>query len=60
MEESPILLKIFDFNGRLIKTCFYEETQLLIEKIELDNPGVYLLEIIHRNGIEKLKTFVIK
>ncbi len=60
IEKSPILLKIFDSNGRLIKSYSYDETQLLTEHITIDYPGVYWLEFIHRNGIEKLKTFVIK
>lgn len=60
IEKSPILLKIFDSNGRLIKSYSYDETKLLTEHITIDHPGVYWLELIHRNGIEKLKTFVIK
>lgn len=59
IEKSPILLKIFDSNGRLIKSYSYDETQLLTEHITIDHPGVYWLELIHRNGIS-LKTFVIK
>ena len=60
IEKSPIRLKIYNSSGRLMKTYFYEETELLNETIELEFPGVYWLELVHRNGIEKLKTFVIK
>lgn len=59
-DKSPIVLQAYNSNGKLIKIVEFAEAQFFNNHFQLEEPGFYFIEVLHKFGIIKLKTIVLK
>ena len=57
--ESDISIKIFSIRGDEIYSHYYQSKATLQDEINITEPGIYIVEIRHLFGSERIKIFIL-
>ncbi|MBK9962563.1 MAG: PKD domain-containing protein [Saprospiraceae bacterium] len=57
-EPSPILMRVVKVNGSLFKEYRYSPVRFLDDQVQIDEPGIYMIVLIHNGGTAKVKAVV--
>lgn len=59
-EIGPVNIRISNSAGKIIQQHFLEDKLNVSQDMNIENPGLYFIEIRHNYGLEYLKTIVLK
>jgi hypothetical protein len=57
---NDLMIRVYNLNGQLVFTRGMKNVQFAREEINIENSGVYFIEIYHNLGSERHKTIVIR
>jgi hypothetical protein len=57
---NDLMIRVYNLNGQLVFTRGMKNVQFAREEINIENSGVYFIEIYHNLGFERHKTIVIR
>jgi len=52
------LMRVVKVNGSLFKEYRYSPVRFLDDQVQIDEPGIYMIVLIHNGGTAKVKAVV--